>query len=500
MAGICVGMPSSNGLNSISQAVLAINWVAEGRYKYKLKLFFSNKPALVLCSFYIMHLLGLLYTTNFNYGFEDVNKKLPLFLFPFVFSSMPPLQENEKKTILLLFTVALMVVSFIGTYLLIHHLIIDIHDISPFIAPVRLGMMIDLSLCLLCSYIAVRKPGFMTFIIVFIALWLLVFLFIMQSLTSVIMLMAVGVILLLKEGVKDLMKSKIRIAVVMFIVTCVFINSGAAYLIHLKHDYFPKTDNITFSKLDKFTLNGRPYNNDTIDRSTENGHYLYINLCPDELKASWNKLSAIPIDSPDLKGNPIRYTLLRYLASKNLSKDSVGVSKLNRQDITSIENSIPDYKFNTMSNMQYRIYQVFWEFMQYHSKKEINGHSVLQRFEYWKAAIRLISRHPFVGVGTGDVRMSMENEYKLMNSKLITFWRLRAHNQFLAIGVGFGLIGILWFLVSLFYPPLKLRKLFTFPYLVFWVIFMISLLTEDTLETEAGATFYAFFNSFFLFL
>jgi hypothetical protein len=34
---------------------------------------------------------------------------------------------------------------------------------------------------------------------------------------------------------------------------------------------------------------------------------------------------------------------------------------------------------------------------------------------------------------------------------------------------------------------------------VFWMIAMISFLTEDTLETQAGATFFSLFNSVFLF-
>jgi hypothetical protein len=44
----------------------------------------------------------------------------------------------------------------------------------------------------------------------------------------------------------------------------------------------------------------------------------------------------------------------------------------------------------------------------------------------------------------------------------------------------------------------RLRKPDYF-YVVFWCIAVISMLTEDTLETQAGATFFAFFNALFLF-
>ena len=36
-------------------------------------------------------------------------------------------------------------------------------------------------------------------------------------------------------------------------------------------------------------------------------------------------------------------------------------------------------------------------------------------------------------------------------------------------------------------------------YLVFIAIAMLSMINEDTLETQAGVTFFAFFNSFLLF-
>ena len=38
-----------------------------------------------------------------------------------------------------------------------------------------------------------------------------------------------------------------------------------------------------------------------------------------------------------------------------------------------------------------------------------------------------------------------------------------------------------------------------FFYLIFWLIFMISMTTEDTIESQEGVTFYAFFTSFLLF-
>ena len=188
------------------------------------------------------------------------------------------------------------------------------------------------------------------------------------------------------------------------------------------------------------------------------------------------------------------------MTSLGLRKDSVGVWSLTEKDINAIQLGIPNYRFNSLSSMSYRLFQVFWDIKEYQRGADINGHSVTMRFEYWRVALILINRHPIIGVGTGDVRKAFDDYYDSTHSPLKPQWRLRAHDQYLEIAVGFGLTGLAWFIISLFYPGMKTKKMYTFIYFVFWMIVMLSMLTEDTLETEAGSTFYAFFNSFFLFL
>ena len=86
-----------------------------------------------------------------------------------------------------------------------------------------------------------------------------------------------------------------------------------------------------------------------------------------------------------------------------------------------------------------------------------------------------------------------------MNSKLDSDHYLRSHNQYLAITVAFGIFGLAFFLFALFYPMLFLNQMGNFLYVVFLLTLVLSMLTEDTLETQAGATFFAFFNAFFLY-
>jgi hypothetical protein len=87
-----------------------------------------------------------------------------------------------------------------------------------------------------------------------------------------------------------------------------------------------------------------------------------------------------------------------------------------------------------------------------------------------------------------------------MNSRLAPEYQHRSHNQFLAVFVAFGVFGFIWFLFTLIYPPVKLGKTHDFKFLVFFIIILLSMVIEDTLETQQGVTLFAFFTSFLLFV
>ena len=103
------------------------------------------------------------------------------------------------------------------------------------------------------------------------------------------------------------------------------------------------------------------------------------------------------------------------------------------------------------------------------------------------------------GVGTGDPDMAFKEEYKINGTQLTEKYRLRSHNQLLAIGVAFGMVGMTWFLFALFYPLFQKTNRTDMLYITFFMIAVFSMINEDTLETQAGATFFAFFNALFLF-
>jgi hypothetical protein len=260
-----------------------------------------------------------------------------------------------------------------------------------------------------------------------------------------------------------------------------------------------KNEIVDFSKLEKHTSQGNVYEHDTTTKAFENGHLIWIYYCNKELQESWNKRSAIKIGKKDLKGNDIYNTLIRFLASKGMRKDAEAVNLLTNDEVKAIERGVANVNYQNMGSLKGRIYETLWEIDIYKNTGDANGHSLTQRFEYWKTALNIIKSNPIFGVGTGDVPIAFEQEYVKSNSSLAKEWRLRAHNQYLSIAVAFGIMGLLWFLITLMYPLLSEKNEFNYLYITFFIIAILSFFTEDTLETQAGATFYAFFNSFFLF-
>jgi O-antigen ligase len=107
----------------------------------------------------------------------------------------------------------------------------------------------------------------------------------------------------------------------------------------------------------------------------------------------------------------------------------------------------------------------------------------------------MIEQNPLIGVGTGDLPNAFQDQYRKMNSNLAMQNRLRSHNQYLSITVALGIIGLAWFMFAMFYPGIKTGNFNNYFYVIFSLIVMLSMLTEDTIENQEGVTFYVLFTA-----
>jgi len=493
---LAVSLPWSKFLMSNAQIILLVTWLADKNLLSKIKNFFQNKTALIVSSVFIMHLIGLLYTNDFNYASEDIRKKIPLLMLPLLFSTSPSLSKKNIEYILMLFVLSVTLASFVCFYVLLGYTnkaILQHRDASIFISHIRFSLLISLAFFIL-GYFIIQKTSayYLKGLLILIMFWLLFFMLSMEMITGIACTGIIATILLFYFTLQ-LKNTYIKTSLILLLLVGIYLPFN-----YIQNTLSPEKK-IILQQIPEVTQSGNRYSNDSLRYETENGYKVWIGVCEAELKKEWNKRSKISYDSLDLKKNDIKYTLIRFLTSKGLFKDSSTVSDLSDKEIAAIEKGIANINYMKMFNPRARIKQIAWEINKYMHKGNPSGHSVIQRFEYWKASLGIIKENIMFGVGTGDVEIAFANEYEKTNSPLTKEWRLRSHNQFMAIAVAFGLIGLLWFLFSLVYPILKEKKLFNYFYMIFFMIALLSFLTEDTLETQAGVTFFAFFNSFLLF-
>lgn len=454
--------------------------------------FIHNKIAVVMVSMYLMHFIGLIYTSDFQYAFKDLRIKLPLLVFPLILSSMKPLNRKQLDTVLWFFISSVFFVTILAAIKFISCDFVDVRELSVFVSHIRLSLCIVFSIFILGYYFVKRNYSIIIkSIVIFLILWFLWIIMILESFIGLLIIATLCVILSLYFSFK-INNSFIKISTIIIIAALPIISLH--YIYKTIHNY-RTPEKVIVEQLDTHTKLGNPYVFDTIRYGIEDGRYIGLYLAKQETIDAWNNRSDKTIESVYDKKYRI---LIRYLTSKNLRKDAEGVSQLTEDDIRNIENGVANYNYINNPGIKTRIMKIIISYDNYVSSKNANGSSVFQRVEYIKASLNIIKDNPLIGVGTGDIANAFQQYYEDTNSKLEKENRLRSHNQYLAITVAFGIIGLLWYLFSLLYP-LHEKKNRNYLYIIFLAIMLMSMLTEDTLETQIGVTLFAFFNSFLVF-
>ncbi len=494
---LAVSLPLSKFGMSIGMLALSANWLLEGNLKYKFSLFFKNKPALVFSSIFVMHIVWLLNTSNFDYGFNDLRTKIPIFALAVVLSTTSLISIKQFKTVLYAHIGAVLAATFVGIYIYSTQNITEIRHISPFISHIRLSLNICIAVFSIFYFLLYERSQIFAYKLIYILIifWLIQFLFILQSMTGVLIILIVSLFLLLYFIINAKKNTILRLSLIsVFIIVPITL---AFFLHQLVNTYFtPKSEQT--QQLDDTTALGSYYIHDTVFMPVENGTWTGLYMCLPELQMAWEEKSKIPFYQKDSDGQDIRITLIRYLNSKGLRKDYQGVSQLSDKDIENVEKGIANFNYTKFISIKTRLYKIFWEYQNYRMNGDIQGHSVIQRIELWHTSINLIKKHFWFGVGTGDLPDVFKEELIAQNSPLKDT-RMRSHNQFLSIFVAFGVFGFLWFIFSLLYPVIKTKKYKDFYFMVFLIVLLLSMLTEDTIEPQDGLSFFAYFYSLFLF-
>jgi len=496
-----VSMPHSRGLLSSSQIALAAFWLLDVNFISKFKKVIKNKALLILLSIFFLHILGFFYTNNFSYALKDLRVKLPLLLFPLVIASSSKLSIKEIKIIITIFSISVFFKTLYGLALITGITgkeVSDFQEISGKMSHIRYSLLLNIIIFSNVYYLLISKSTAekKTYKLLrwLLAIWLTTFLFILHSVTGWIVFFILIIFTCFYLSLKPNIKYR-KLGVIFSLIISISI---ILYLTFSIKRYY-RTDIVDKDNIIMKTKSGNKYSHNFKSNQRENGHFVNLYICHKELSKTWNIVSKIKYNKKDKKNQNIKYTLIRYLSSKNLKKDKEGVLQLSKKDISNIENGLTNYIFENKFAIYPKIYEVLWQIDSYLDGGNPQNHSVTQRFEFLKIAKKIVKENFWFGVGTGDVGDVFTEEYKKVNSKLQTPYRLRAHNQYVTFFITFGLIGFLWFLFAYIYPAIIERKFSDYLFIITFITLSLSMLNEDTTETQMGATIFAFFLSFFLF-
>jgi hypothetical protein len=486
---------------SVSVFLLVANWLLEGNLKSKFLQVYRRKSLLLLVSVFLLYLLGMAWTENTMEGAKRILSLMPFIAMTVILGTTKPVSRKELKFILLVFIAATFVSSFLGVgryYGWFGPVITDIREISMFVYIGYLALMGNFAILILLYFIFFDYFGKTTGeIVVYVVLTVLFvfFIFFLRSVMGIVVFFTVipaFLIILVPKVHSSLLRHLLYFIPIMLILSAVILVSVSVARYYHVHEE-------ELTNLEPLTVNGNEYCHNTDMKQIENGHFVWIYICQVEMKQEWNKISRFDYDGLDQKGQHIKYTLIRYLTSQGLRKDSSGIHQLSTKDIDLIECGYANYIFSNKFGLYQRIYQIIWEIDNYNKTEEVYSHSVAQRIAFTKQVLKIFRNHLLFGVGTGDVRESMIRKSKADNLQFQEAWIGQPHNQYLNFLATFGLVGFCWIFFALVFPLFLEKKQNILLFSMFLILYLISMFSFDMFDAHVGISFFAFFYSLFLY-
>lgn len=440
----------------------------------------KNPIYLSFLAIWMFILLGVFRGGENNFVWKEVKTLLPLILAPVFLQNLNPLSNKEENVIWKVFFFAVGSSALICViYAVVKYPLPEPRSASLFISHIRFSLMAVLALIG-----AWRIPGIIPLSFK-IALTFVVFLFFffVGTLTGWGFLILLVVLLFAAKSIRN---TSLVLASTLITATALFFSLSKA------------TESISLQTELIQSAKGEMYIHQSTNSQTENGNKIFINIAPLELDSAWLAQTKGSMLQKDERGQLIQTTLIRYLASKGLTKDAAGVQQLSDEDLKNIQAGYTNCNEPKWNALEKRWHQLVFEYQTFKSGENPSGHSVFQRLEYYKAAYFILQGNFIFGVGQGNVKQAYNNAYSHTSPNLDEKVQHAVHNQFLSYWIAAGIIALAMFLLYFFFMWKQARK--NIIALAFVLLAFLSCLTEDTLTTQPGVAFFAFFSTFFFFL
>lgn len=457
---------------------------------YAILLFFRNPQLFhriklnkfILLPFFLwisIALIGLL-KGNLTQGLGELKTLIPFAFAPFFFLAFPKL---KLPLIYTGFVVGVFISLTISSgYALWHYPLPDPRNASIFISHIRLSLFASFALYLLLQ---ARFPRKSLAIIAF-SFSLLSFLLLTATLSGWFFLFVTLLVHLYAKHRKFiLLSSLLALGIISFISIRFYLTTSA---------HCSSGNTLTA------TANGNNYDYAAPSHQTENNHFVFQNICENEVKSAWLTRTGNTTEAKDTRNQTTYNTLIRYLTSKGLAKDSLGVFSLSNADIELIQQGYTNVNEPSRTPLDRRYHQLVYEFQVFLDNGNATGHSIFQRLHYYKAAALIIQQSFPLGVGIGNVKPAYKNAYIALNSNLDTDHQHAVHNQFLSYLILGGIIPFVLFGLYFWLGWKESSSMGLFEAAavkVFLALAFASCLSEDTLTTQPGVAFFAVFTAIF---
>jgi hypothetical protein len=140
---IAIFLCSSRYMLTVSEILLAVNWVAEGGFRTRFRRLRSDRAAIAFMLIYVLSVVGVIWSEDPGYAFShDLLHKLPTLFMPLIVATSTLPGRRMTRVILLLFISSVVVVSFIGFFSRLTQPALSFREASPFIPGLYLGLMV----------------------------------------------------------------------------------------------------------------------------------------------------------------------------------------------------------------------------------------------------------------------------------------------------------------------------------------------------------------------
>lgn len=492
-------VPFSQALVSITSGILLFSSFLDESIKNKIDKIKENNLLFLVASVFIIYLFSYLILKKPESSAYDLQKSLFFLIVPLAFMIGKSLTKVQIRILLTVFVVAVFgatIVAWFNWFFNRGTADFAVHKIT-LISHIRFSFQLILVFWIL---VFTLKKNFYSLllsqklVIIFSGFYFLFFLFFQQSLTGLI---AFGTSTFFFT-VYSIFKLRGRFKWIFSSIVLILVLFPIVYLggIIIKFYQIEKVDQ---QNIEWTTLNGNNYAHDFKNPTVENGRFVYLYICDDELRTEWNKISKINYDSIISTGYPLNASLIRYMTSKGLRKDAEGIKTLSQRDIENIEKGYTNIIFQKKKYSPYpRIYQTVWEYYMYSKTGDPNYQSFSQRLEFARAAVTIIKENPWFGVGAGNWKDEFRKTFEKSNSKLNKELYASSHNQYLNYMVKFGIPGFLIIMFLLVYPVIRSKSYTDQLFLTFLVFMFAANFGDSNFETHMGSSFFLFFYCLFI--